>query len=515
MNAAKHTRWIVFLFLSILPAGADTFRHLTTGETFAGFRTHRKSGDRVLVFHAEQNKFIPLNLNEYEITANQEGRNHSVMVIKIDQPEILISQVVSREVADSILKAADKGPRALIIQIDSPGGQGPYMKTVAEAITTAAERTGCPAAAYLSGGQYGGAFSAAAVVALACERIYIAPGASIGAVGPMSSAAMNDQELLQYLDHYSSDTLATFGLYASSLARRNNRPELLGRALVDKQLVIAEVRSTDGKQSLVELSQRQENQSVVRLITEGLSGDPVQGSSAAAILRDYSKLLNLSSAEALRWNMADKQVSSLAEILSDLDLASAQIVNVSSFNSTIKKFSIAQRNLGQMIAKIQLEEERVATIEQHLLEMERIALTSTVTREVNTGGQYEEYRRGTVRLRTPDRLWDRYYNEREEAPGDIPLQDRYGREIRIRSRDGYTDRERIIDEQPSGNIPEVRMQLMAVLNEMIADYQRAIGLARRWPGGLPMGISLDTLQKNMTSAQILLTSTHRRSMQGF
>ena len=515
MNPYRKQGMLILLFLAVSLAGADTFKHLASGETFTGFRTHKKSGDKVLIFNAQLNKFLPLDLTEYQVTTNEEGRRDSVMIVKIDQPEILQSEAVSRVVSESILKTADQGPKALIIQIDSPGGQGPYMKMITEAISAAIETTGCRVVAYLPGDRYSGAYSAAAVVALACEQIYIAPTASIGAVGPMVTSAMSNEEYTRYLEAYSPDVLSTFSIYAASLAHKYNRPELLARALVDKQLAVAEVRNSDGKQSLVELSQRQEDQSVIRMVAEGLPASSTQYGTSEAVIRDYSKLLILSSTDAVRWKMADKQAPTIQDVLGDLGLDKAPTVTASGISNVIQKFATAQRNLNQLITKIELEEARVATLEEHLAEMEKIALTSPVTRELNSGGQYINIRRGSVRLRTVDRLREDYYNERDTRSGDIPLQDRYGREIRLRDQEGFTDRQQIISEQPSGNIQEVRMQILAVLNEMAGDYQRAIGLARRWPGALPLGVSVKTLQENLNSAQALFNSIQRRNIQGY
>ena len=108
-------------------------------------------------------------------------------------------------------------------------------------------------------------------------------------------------------------------------------------------------------------------------------------------------MLNLSAADAIQWKMADQQALSLHEVLDNLKLADAQIVNVAAgIDKTIKGFSTARRNLDQMITKIQLEENRVSTLEDHLAEMEKIALTSTTTQQVDKGGQYEDYRRGSA-----------------------------------------------------------------------------------------------------------------------
>lgn len=504
---------LTFLILISGPLHADTFKHRTTGETFTGYRTHKKSVGKVLVFNAAENKSVPMDLSDYEITRDDQGRRNSVMVIKLDQPEVLISEAVAGQAAEMILKAADQGPKGIIVQIDLPGGQGGPMRQIAEAITKAVDDTGCRVAAFLPGGSYGGAFSAAGIVALACETIYISPTAAMGAVGPLGAGgAKTDEEYLQMLQTYASDFLSSFSVYAATLAQRNNRPELLAQALLDKHLTIAEVKSPDGKLSIVEISRRQENQSVVRILAEGMP----QASSESSPLRAVGKLLSLPSAEAVRWKLADKQAASLSEVLADMGLKEVPIVNVGGLTTIIQKFTTAKKNLDQLLAKIQAEEERVSTLEDHLNSLEEIAIKSTMTREVTKGGQYQNYRRGTVRLTDSDRLWDRYSNERDTGDQtDIPLQDRYGREITTRERSGPGSRERIIEEQPVGNIVDIRRQLIAITAEMIADYQRAIGLARRWPGALPAGISLETLQKNLLSAQTLLTSQQRRLMQGY
>jgi ClpP class serine protease len=501
------------LFLTACPAQADTFKHRTTQETFTGYATHKKSAGKTMVFNADLNKMAPLDLSEYEITCDEKGRRNSVMVLKLDQPEILISETVAAAVADAILKSADQGPRAIVLQIDLPGGQGTPMRMVAEAITQAVDSTGCRVAAHLPGGRYGGAFSAAAIVALACQRIYIAPTASIGAIGPMTGQAMSNEDYRKFVETYSPDTLSTFSIYAVTLAQQRKRPELLARALLDKQLTVAEVRGTDGKQALVEISQRQDNQSVVRVLAEGLSSVPSEAGSSTPPL-GYGKLLSLASAEAIRWNMADKQAAALPEVMEELAVAGVPIVNVAAFANTIPRFLSAKKNLDQLLTKIQWQEDQVATLEEHLAEMEKIALTSTTTREINRTGQYETYRRGNVRIRTEAVPPNRYYNERDYSNQDIPLTDRYGRDIRSRDRD-VSGSERIIAEEPSGNIQQVRLQMMTILTEMVADYQRAINLAKRWPGALPAGISVDTLQKNMNSAQTLYNGIQMRAAQGY
>ena len=521
MKTTRSKGLILFLCLSVSLAGADTFKNLSTGETFNGFKTHKRSGDKVLVFNAASNQYAPMNLSEYQVTTNEEGRRDSVMIVNLNQPEILLSEMVSTTVAEAILKAADSGPKAIIIQIDSPGGQGPYMKTAAEAVTTAINDTGCRVVAYLPGGQYGGAFSAAAVVALACQQIYIAPTASIGAVGPVTSAAMPDDQYTQYLDMYTPDVLSTFSMYAVSLAAQNNRPELLARALVDKHLAIAEVRDSNGNESLVEVSQRQENQSVVRMITEGLSSGTTESGTPGAVIRGYGKLLNLPAADAIRWKMADKIANAMQDVLADMNLGTASTVNVSGVSKAVQKFVTARRNLEEMIIKIQYEEKRVSVLDKQLVEMEKIARTGTATRQYNRSA-YPNYARDEV-VYGNLQFWDGYLNANEPVNPNTPFTNRSGQIITGPGQEYWINgqpvntggQETVTTEMPSGNIQQVRYELMSLLAQMVGDYQRAIGLARRWPGALPIGLSQETLQKNLLSAQALYNGIQQMSAQGY
>lgn len=81
---------------------------------------------------------------------------------------------------------------------------------------------------------------------------------------------------------------------------------------------------------------------------------------------------------------------------------------------------------------------------------------------------------------TPDRFWNRYYNERDYTPSDdIPLQTI----LRTRYSTGeraLTGREKGHRRAAAGNIADVRRQLICLTAELIANYQQAIGLARRF-----------------------------------
>lgn len=496
----------MFCLLSLLalaaPLAADTFKHLDSGETFHGFRTTKQASGRTLVYRADQNKFTPLDLTEYQVSYGPEGRKDSVMVVSVAKPEILLSEVVSQMVTDSIQKAADTGTRMIVVQIDSPGGNGAYMKNIAQTIVNVRQMTGCPVAAYISGGEYGGAFSAAAVLALACDKIYIAPNAAIGTVGPLTTAAMRNEEYMDSINTFSPDSLATYSTYAASLATAEDRSPVLAKALVDKSVTALEVRDIQGSIAVVEESQRTNAQTVVRVVSEGISSSPTPAD-PAGVIQNFGKLLNLTAAEAVRLRMADKIVSAYPEILADMGLSDVQTVRAPGVEDTIQKFNAARRNLSQLMAGIQQNESRVTVLREQIDRIEEIARTGVRVRE-RIEGNYP-INGGSRRYR--DDRSDPYRNPRLADGGNV-YRDPYGRTTRYGERDPYRG-ETVVSEEPVISVQQVQFELVQLLNETIPMYRRAIGISRRWPGALPPGVSVQTLEQNMDVTQNMLISLQR------
>ena len=80
--------------------------------------------------------------------------------------------------ASALEEASNSGPVAIIIEIDTPGGRVDYAQQMVTAIS---KIKGCEVIAFIKGGNYGGALSAGAAIALACNKIYMAEGTTIGA----------------------------------------------------------------------------------------------------------------------------------------------------------------------------------------------------------------------------------------------------------------------------------------------------------------------------------------------
>ncbi|MCI0499742.1 MAG: hypothetical protein L0Y36_08705 [Planctomycetales bacterium] len=488
----KQYGWIL-LWVCASVVWADTFKHKETGEVFTGFVTQRSTGGKTLVFNSETSKLTSVVLSDYEVAIDTKGRRDSVVLIQIMQPEVLLSQTVSEKIAAAIVDASNTGPQAIIVQIDSPGGRGDYMAIIASALS---QTTNCPTAAHISGGPYGGAFSSAAVLALACQKVYIAPSAGIGAVGPATGFAGAAPNFEEYLATYSPDSLATYNTYVSTLAQQNHRPALPARALVDKRLSVVEVTNIDGSRQFIQKSDRQPTQTIVRTLAEGLSGASA-GTSKPAAENIVGAVLNLTPQDAVAVGLADKIAGSVPEILSDLSLAGAKVTTMGSIDNTIKQYQAARRNIAQGLATIERLEEQTATLDEQFIALDEQLRTGTMTREVIQGGG-QVYRRRSGE-RTPLN-YNRYTDQNPVTARDDRTQGTRTRNPRIES---------ITTVEPTANIEIVQRQLADSLRNLVAEYRRVINLAKRWPGGLPAELPMETLQKNTDSASSQLDNLYR------
>lgn len=495
---------LIIMSYCVSIGSADTFRNRETGEEFYGFRTQKQGQGKVIVYHTEEKKMIPIEESKYEITLDSLGRRNSIIRIQIVHPDVLLSKVVSERIAQSIIEASNSGPQFIVIEIDSPGGRGEYMRIIASAIE---QTTNAPVVAYIPGGVHAGAYSSAAVIAMACDAIYMASSASIGAVGPMTGGVSNDL-YSAFIKIYSPDTLGTYSNYAMGLAPKREL-QLMARAMVDKSVSIVEVvDATDNLTKFVERDNRQPTQTIVRTIAEGVSPEAYHraGDEQGLLPTDVvGRVLSLTAEEAVRIGLADQIVSSIAEIAKTRDIRDAQIVNAPDINSTIRRFEAGRRSIAQGLVTIERLEEQALTLEEQVAYVENQLRTGTVTHEVSRiAPQRRTLQRRQVIL--PDNIEDYYAFNLDQVA------DRRNRTT-SRSRRQTIESERFVTDQPIASLQELRNEQTMVLNNLIAEYRRVSNLARRWPGGLPPELPVQTLESNMNSAVDLLDSIRRMPVQ--
>jgi len=140
-----------------------------------------------------------------------------VHVVVVDgEIDLGVSALLERAVAE----AASEGAAALIIRIDTPGGRLDAVLRMRDVLLGAA----VPTVAFVDRD----AFSAGALVAIAAERLWLAPGAVIGAATPVLGDGSSADE----------KTLSAVRAVFRATANERGRDPLVAEAMVDPAIVV-------------------------------------------------------------------------------------------------------------------------------------------------------------------------------------------------------------------------------------------------------------------------------------
>jgi membrane-bound serine protease (ClpP class) len=120
----------------------------------------------------------------------------------------------------AVREAAEDGAAALIVRIDTPGGRLDAVLRMRDALLGAS----VPTVAFVDRD----AFSAGALVAIAAERLWVAPGAVIGAATPVLGDGSSADE----------KTLSAVRAVFRSTASERGRDPLVAEAMVDPEIVV-------------------------------------------------------------------------------------------------------------------------------------------------------------------------------------------------------------------------------------------------------------------------------------
>jgi membrane-bound serine protease (ClpP class) len=131
--------------------------------------------------------------------------------------------LLKRKFAD----AADSGVDVIILDIKSPGG---YTHTTFELMEMVMDADGIEVVAFIEKE----AFSGAALLSLACDKIIMLPGAQMGDAGEI---VMGPDGAFRYTEAKSRSALAQ---KVRDTARSNGRPVALAEKMVDKDMVVFE-----------------------------------------------------------------------------------------------------------------------------------------------------------------------------------------------------------------------------------------------------------------------------------
>ncbi len=293
---------IIIMSLISLTASADTFVHRSTHEKLHGYATSKTENGKTVV-QTKENGPVGLNLAQYIIFPDPQGRNNSVAIMSV--PEQITLEMETDAFSEALAAEADKGPLFILIEIDTPGGRVDLTMRMCSAI---AQLKTCQTVAFLNGGKYGGAYSAGAAIALACDKIYMAPNSAIGAATAIALTNGAPASLAHVFGTDAGEKISSaWRNYLAGLAQKNNRPGLLAKAMENKDIEVIEVLSR-GRRYFIEPINRRPDQQLVRTWSK-------KGS-----------LLTLTAADAVKCHIADKIADSRDQVLFDSGAAGAEIV---------------------------------------------------------------------------------------------------------------------------------------------------------------------------------------------
>lgn len=193
--------------------------------------------------------------------------------------------------------------RAVIFEIDTFGGRVDAAIQISKSI---GELSPIPVVAYVTDR----AWSAGALIALACPNIIMAPGSSIGSAEPRVGGMTQEPT--------DEKTVSAVRAEFKALAEKNDHPKNLAQAMVDKDIELKEVRIRD-KTYILTTDEIEEKKSQFRAHEIKIL--------SSVIKKD--KLLNLTAGEAEEFKLASAVLPDRTTLLDYFELSDYKIVESS------------------------------------------------------------------------------------------------------------------------------------------------------------------------------------------
>ncbi len=210
----------------------------------------------------------------------------------------------------SIEKALSENIQHIIFEIDTFGGRVDSALQLAALIGSLSEVS---TTAYVGLNPEGTAvsWSAGALIAFSADRIYMAPGTSIGSAAPI----IQSPEGTEAADEKTVSALRT---QMAAIAEKNNYPKAIAIAMVDSDSEVIEAYFDDQLQILT----RSDFESMKRTYSE----DRIREES---IISAEGKLLALTAGEMEKYGVSSGTFSTLAEVAQDLGADGSSLIRFS------------------------------------------------------------------------------------------------------------------------------------------------------------------------------------------
>ncbi|MCF7956723.1 MAG: hypothetical protein K9M75_13050 [Phycisphaerae bacterium] len=490
---------IVVILLSSFCSG-DVFKHRQSGETFYGYPTNSTLGKKTRIYEEKDGKFFgkTVLIDEYDITYDAKGRKENLVVIGIDDQNIILSDTVSLTLAKTIEEAANNGPRCIILEIDSPGGRGACMKQVCDSIR---KSYNCPIIAFITGKKYGGAFSAAAGIALACDKIYITPNAQIGTIAPPIDTTIRQEGPTEWQDTFTPKSIGSFGAYLSTFAEKNNRPAAMAMALVDRNVEVVEVVTDEqGSRNIVHKGDKG-SAAIVRTwstVSTTRTDEKSSKDNDSDKTQQSAYAITLSAKDAIYTKMADAIASSRDEVIKDLKADGLKVIDTNRITAQVRKFAQSKVQLLKYFAGMEELEGQAEEIEKNMKEVSSAALKNAPSRE-------DERLRRLERKAYESRLTRNNENKRvlRRSAEDYRKNGNLTREelanLELEVTESYVN-PYLLQQQ------SLATELAYILDDLLVYYSRAAKIAKQYPAALPEGKTIRELQLKYNSAATKLNN---------
>jgi membrane-bound ClpP family serine protease len=371
----KKVMYMFFFLTSSFICTADTFTHKKTGEILYGYPTQRTKQNKTLVRIGKNFKPNYIDLSEYDVERNSEGRRNQVTVVRIDKAIEYECEVKALEKA--IETESNQGPEFILLEIDTPGGRIDLAERICNALSKA---DNCRIVAFVNGG----ALSAGAIVAIACDEVYMRESATIGGATAYVTQGFVSKSFEEAFGETIGEKMQSIWIaFCEAVAEKNNRPVKIVRAMIDKDISVVEVEKEGNRAFICSTDKKAPDKTVKTWSEKG-------------------KLLTLTASEAVECGIADGILQSREELVSKLATKDArQVVNSSNI-----KVRQAYKLIEDNLTKIKVLEEAWTTLVSEIRDIDdMIANTEKTNYSVyddSWGGGYvveKEYASGARAVR--------------------------------------------------------------------------------------------------------------------
>jgi membrane-bound serine protease (ClpP class) len=231
-----------------------------------------------------------------------------VVHVRIDGP----LDVGTKSLLRRAIREAKQADGRLVIELDTPGGEIELMWQLAQQIADASD-DGLLTVCWVNDK----ALSAGALLAIACERIYMKTTGVIGAAMPV--VASPGGGIMEIPDPGAREKVsAAVRKSFHAFAQKRKRPTAIAEAMVDPSVGVRQVREKNGELRLITFSEWDD------LRVTG-SGDPPE---LVRTIATPGQILALSGTEAVELGLADGIADSLNEVLEKIGSRSASTQSV-------------------------------------------------------------------------------------------------------------------------------------------------------------------------------------------